>query len=151
MFSAQIVWKGIVYSILMIIAKGVVSLVIYSDYFLKVFSNKGKTRPSPQGRDLPLRSAVDNDQDLSTQEPNKPPHEDAMLVGFAMIARGEIGFLIASLSQSSGTLTFENTSGDGGESIFLIIIWAVVICTILGPVAVGVMVRMKQRRSVESS
>lgn len=134
----------------MIIGKGVVSLVIYSDYFLKVFSNKGKTRPSPDGRNIPLRSATsDNDQRLSTQKPNKPPHEDALLVGFAMIARGEIGFLIASLSQSSGTLTFKNSSSEGSESIFLVIVWAVVICTILGPVAVGVMVRMKQRSSLD--
>jgi Kef-type K+ transport system membrane component KefB len=75
----------------------------------------------------------------------KPPHAIALLVGFAMISRGEIGFLIASLSQSSGTLTLRQRSGSGtissGEEIFLVIVWAVVTCTIAGPIGVGIIVR----------
>lgn len=73
-----------------------------------------------------------------------------MLVGFAMIARGEIGFLIASLSQSSGTLTLRKRDGSdsqsSGEEIFLVIVWAVVLCTIAGPVGVGIIVRRIRQR-----
>lgn len=69
----------------------------------------------------------------------------ALLVAFAMVARGEIGFLIASLSQSSGTLTLRWKESSekiaSGEEIFLVIIWAVVICTIVGPLGVGIIVR----------
>lgn len=73
----------------------------------------------------------------------KPPHLIAFLVGLAMIARGEIGFLIASLSQSSGTLTLRlnGNTEPSGEDIFLVIVWAVAICTILGPIGVGIIVR----------
>jgi hypothetical protein len=50
----------------------------------------------------------------------------ALLVGLAMVARGEIGFLIASLSQSSGTLTLkhrdETSTKSSGEEIFLVIV-----------------------------
>jgi Kef-type K+ transport system membrane component KefB len=81
----------------------------------------------------------------------RPPHAIALLVGFAMISRGEIGFLIASLSQSSGTLTLRQQNGSGsgtissGEEIFLVIVWAVVICTIAGPIGVGIVVRNLRR------
>ncbi len=69
-----------------------------------------------------------------------------MLVGFAMISRGEIGFLIASLSQSSGTLALQQRGDEkdtlsSGEDVFLVIVWAVVICTIVGPIGVGILVR----------
>jgi hypothetical protein len=40
MFTGSIIWKGIVYSILMVIAKGLVSSVIYFEYFLKVWKEK---------------------------------------------------------------------------------------------------------------
>jgi len=67
-----------------------------------------------------------------------------------MIARGEIGFLIASLSQSSGTLTLKKKDGSdaqgSGEEIFLVIVWAVVLCTIVGPVGVGIIVRRLRQR-----
>jgi hypothetical protein len=156
MFSGQIVWKGIVYSILMVIAKGAVSLVIYSDYLIRAWQARRRSRASSRGINIPLRSVptlqIPNNARgnvSAAQEKINPPHTDAMLVGFAMIARGEIGFLIASLSQSSGTLTFKDSSGGGGEAIFLVIVWAVILCTIIGPVAVGIIVRMKHRRSID--
>ncbi|CZR55476.1 related to Na+/H+ antiporter [Phialocephala subalpina] len=155
MFSGPLVWKGIVYSILMIIAKGLVSLVIYSDYLIKLWKSKPQHSAARRSRSIPLRSTERSQthqvsQAVPLQEP-KAPHFDAMLVGFAMIARGEIGFLIASLSQSSGTLTLKNSLGDqsaSGEAVFLVIVWAVVLCTITGPVAVGIIVRNQQRRSL---
>jgi Kef-type K+ transport system membrane component KefB len=74
----------------------------------------------------------------------------ALLVGFAMIARGEIGFLIASLSQSSGTLTLRDPvltgNGSSSDEILLVIIWAVVLCTIIGPIGVGIVVKRLQGR-----
>jgi Kef-type K+ transport system membrane component KefB len=137
MFQGSIVWKGIVYSTLMILGKGLVSIVIYFDYFIKWFTTR---KPSPPRQTTTPNPGVDP-QPTS----KKPPHAIALLVGFAMISRGEIGFLIASLSQSSGTLTLRQRNGSGtissGEEIFLVIVWAVVICTIAGPIGVGIIVR----------
>ncbi|CAD6441978.1 7c53ff06-ac29-4083-8b7a-a50b6ff5a787 [Sclerotinia trifoliorum] len=135
MFSASIVWKGIVYSILMIIAKGLVSLVMYFEYFIKSWQ-KLKTTVSSR---MPTQQP-----ESSSAATTRPPHSEALLVGFSMVARGEIGFLIASLSQSSGTLLLKNrnnTTVASGEAVFLVIVWAVMICTIAGPVVVGVLVR----------
>jgi hypothetical protein len=152
MFQGSIVWKGIVYAILMMTAKGLVCLVIYYEYFSKWLSTCKKPMTARSTRHIPLRPisslqpeptrAIEADVE---QMPSNPPHVIAMLIGFAMIARGEIGFLIASLSQSSGTLTLKHRDGfdaqSSGEEIFLVIVWAVVLCTIAGPVGVGVIVR----------
>jgi hypothetical protein len=162
MFSGSTIWKGVVYSILMIIAKGFVSTVFYIEYFLKIWKNKkplrkwrtkknptlpGSQNPGPQNIRLNTLATTNSnpesapDAELSTG----PPHSMALLAGLAMVARGEIGFLIASLSQSSGTLTFGRRNPLGipssGEEIFLVIVWAVVICTIVGPLGVGIIVR----------
>jgi Kef-type K+ transport system membrane component KefB len=137
MFQGSTVWKGIVYSMLMILAKGLVSAVIYFDHFIKWFTAR---KPSPH-----QQTATPNPRVGPQSTSKKPPHAIALLVGFAMISRGEIGFLIASLSQSSGTLTLRHRNGSGtissGEEIFLVIVWAVVICTIAGPIGVGIIVR----------
>jgi hypothetical protein len=156
MFQGPIVWKGIVYSILMTIAKGLVSLVIYYDYFSKWLHSKKKLIIARITRHIPLRPISSPHPDTSRVEAeteqvtSSPPHTIALLVGFAMIARGEIGFLIASLSQSSGTLTLKKNNGPdtqgSGEEVFLVIVWAVVLCTIIGPVGVGIIVRRLRQR-----
>ena len=62
-----------------------------------------------------------------------------------MISRGETGFLIASLAESKGT--FANTSslrtttqGDSSK-IYLIVIRAVILCRLFGPISVGTLTR----------
>jgi len=49
-----------------------------------------------------------------------------------MVARGEIGFLISAVAEGSGILSAEQ---------FLIVTWAIILCTLVGPVAVGLLVR----------
>jgi len=128
MFSGSIVWKGIVYTILMIIGKGLVAIVIYFEYFIRNLASRKSARAQ----------LVSRNPNLAEQDPTqmKAPHSAAMLMAFAMVARGEIGFLIASLSQSSETLTLKANGQTGtessGEAVFLVIVWAVVLCTIIG-------------------
>lgn len=157
MFAGSIVWKGIVYSVLMILAKGMVSTVLYFEYFMKKWKTKNAVvrwwrRKKPSQPDSvqmtanPLpRGNSNSDHSPNAELSTGPPHSMALLVGLAMIARGEIGFLIASLSQSSGTLTLRRkdslTTESSGEEIFLIIVWAVVVCTVVGPLGVGIIVR----------
>lgn len=56
-----------------------------------------------------------------------------------MVARGEIGYLIASLAESQGIFSNGNT-GQPSE-IYLVVIWAISICTLVGPIAVGTLVK----------
>ena len=58
-----------------------------------------------------------------------------------MVARGEIGFLIAAIAQSEGVFPAAAASSD----LYMTVIWAVVLCTLLGPVAVGLLVMRVKR------
>jgi hypothetical protein len=64
----------------------------------------------------------------------------ALLLALAMTTRGEIGFLIAAVAQSSGLLV--------PEDVYLIVQWGIVLCTLCGPIGVGLVVRkIKQGRA----
>ena len=65
------------------------------------------------------------------------------ILGLAMVARGEIGYLIASLAQSQGI--FGNKSSGEISEIYLIIIWAISICTLISPICVGTLVKRVKR------
>ncbi|KAF2480325.1 Sodium/hydrogen exchanger family-domain-containing protein [Neohortaea acidophila] len=80
----------------------------------------------------------------TTKPPNpvRPPRSlyPAAIIGCAMVSRGEIGFLISSIAAAKGVYGGSNTS-----DLFLVVNWAILICTLLGPLAVGVLVRRVRR------
>ncbi|KAI0637600.1 hypothetical protein C8Q77DRAFT_1214666 [Trametes polyzona] len=67
----------------------------------------------------------------------------AAFIGAAMVARGEIGLLIAQLARGGS----EHAPAPGGEAgvlseePFLLCIWAILLCTLVGPIALGYFVR----------
>jgi len=70
-----------------------------------------------------------------------------------MVSRGEIGFLISSVAQSNGI--FDSAAGgnedDDAISItFLVVTWGIFLCTIIGPLTVGLLVRRVKRLSEKS-
>ena len=67
----------------------------------------------------------------------------AAILGSAMVARGEIGFLISSVAESNSVYSAGTDSGD--SELFLVVTWAILICTFLGPVTVGLLVRRVRR------
>ena len=65
-----------------------------------------------------------------------------------MMARGEIGFLIPAVAESKGTFASPHESAaqeSSSTTIYLVVIWAVVLCTVIGPVSVGLIVKRVQR------
>ncbi|KAG6023654.1 hypothetical protein E4U41_001960 [Claviceps citrina] len=64
----------------------------------------------------------------------------ASIVGCAMVARGEIGFLISSIAESNRVFSTPSETSSTSD-LFLVVTWAIVLCTVLGPVAVGLLVR----------
>lgn len=160
MFASSVVWKGISYAILMFLAKATVGLVLYFDYFATRSNASKFATPSEPGGIAQHDGTVNETPDHQTKFPSKPPHLDAIIVGSTMIARGGFGFLVASEAQSSGTLILQSTgkiltaqiapaeeefqdSNIAEDQIFLVIIWALVLCTIAGPIASGLAVRRK--------
>lgn len=65
----------------------------------------------------------------------------AAFMGIAMVSRGEIGLLIAQVARN-GTHTGNDASeGLLGDEAFLVCVWAILLCTLMGPVGVGFLVR----------
>lgn len=69
----------------------------------------------------------------------------AAMLGTAMTARGEIGFLIASLAETTGLFADPSKPTTGSSEIYLVITWAIVLCTIIGPLGVGMLVKRVRR------
>ncbi|CAL1717028.1 unnamed protein product [Somion occarium] len=112
------------------------------------------TRPLPTSPS-PVSLTVSNDgvsqQTLSPALPVhlRPPFvtrlklslAPAFFIGSAMIARGEIGLLIAQIARN-GSKAGSNAGGALlGEEAFLVCIWAILLCTLVGPIGVGFVVR----------
>ena len=72
------------------------------------------------------------------------------ILGFAMVSRGEISYIIAAVAQSQGVFS---SGSESSSTIFLVVIWAATVCTFVGPVVVGLLVKRlklseKRRESV---
>ncbi|KAH9872821.1 hypothetical protein J1614_005215 [Plenodomus biglobosus] len=163
MFSGSIVWRGIVYTVLMVFAKLICGLWLVR---LSVMPSQGplnrllakvklpsmphlwgrhaeeaSSNPasatnttSPGGASLEARSSPSPPKPLSLQPP--------LILAFAMCARGEIGFLISGVAESNGIFSASGVaSADEPSDIFLVVTWAIVLCTIVGPLGVGMSVR----------
>jgi Kef-type K+ transport system membrane component KefB len=192
MFSGRVVWRGLVYTILMIFAKLIcglwlvrfapmprakaISKLLQSIKFSgKASSATGEKSPQqpdstsatslqrPQNVAVTRRQSssisptVDN-SNVDATAPTAPPNDantsrkriphlprpkslyPAAILGSAMVSRGEIGFLISSVAESNGVF------GEGGNSEeYLVVTWAILLCTLIGPVTVGLLVKRVKR------
>lgn len=167
MFKSAIVWRGIIYTILMILGKLICGLVLVrfsTTPRLPPLSKPKRCKPvEPAPEPQSINTATSSETHTTAIQHNSPsstvPTPDdstvsstspapqslypAAILGSAMIARGEIGFLISSLAESSGTFAGSSTEASNSSSseIFLVVSWAVLLCTIIGPVSVGVLVK----------
>lgn len=204
MFNGHTVWRGIVYSILMLVAKLLCGAWLfrfslslpYPASLRKVLTAMKHTHvsrlwgrqtletqvePPTDGQgtdeDIPIAHSTSHDaanlQSLALAEsddtmirpcaqvlPQAERHNAAVgtvprnkmpapkpfslypcaILGLAMIARGEIGFLISSLAKSNGIFSI----GDD-DQMFLVVTRAILICTVVGPLGVGLLVRRVRR------
>jgi Kef-type K+ transport system membrane component KefB len=203
MFNGSIVWRGVIYSILMLIAKLLCGAWLirfsmslpYPTMLQKVIKAiKYPHIPHLWGKDMSQTTAEPPDNEQRNRQhilvvhstehnaesshsttpaegdtitlthvqasPQPEYHGDTVgtaslntvpaskpfslypgaILGLAMVARGEIGFLISSLAESNGIF-----STDGNDQVFLIVTWAIALCTIVGPVGVGLLVRRVKR------
>ena len=201
MFSGRVVWRGIVYTILMVFAKLICGLWLVrfapmpraktlSNLLQSInFRSKtpgGKKSPQPDStsashqrpqQTTPATRRQSSTIDSPTLDRNRdataaaaalnnipPPSTTlansaantsrkrtpslprpkslypAAILGSAMVSRGEIGFLISSVAEANGVF------GEGGNSEeFLVVTWAILLCTLIGPVTVGLLVKRVKR------
>ncbi|KAL2074321.1 hypothetical protein VTL71DRAFT_8099 [Oculimacula yallundae] len=205
MFRGDIVWRGIVYTVLMLLAKLITGVwlirlniswpkshlpqVLRSVLKLPVScfgrpnAKKTSAKSSQPVSALGVQEAQDTSHELTNKggndantspaltSPEQPPaHPDpshpstpvstsprtakmkkplslypAAILSTAMTARGEIGFLIASLAETTGLFSPSGTPSSESSDIYLVVTWAIVLCTIIGPLAVGTLVKRVRR------
>lgn len=200
MFLGKVVWKGLVYTILMMIGKlmcGVwlfrisfpatslskISKSVKSSLWLQFWGCQATQSSSSPVHDYETRnhegsapedhknqsqnpgstvSGSDNNAQrpdeprcrLTSRSPRKPLSLYASaILGSAMVARGEIGFLISSLAQSKGIFdtSSPNPSEEATSEIFLLVTWAIFLCTLAGPLCVGALVRRVKKLEKNSA
>ena len=190
MFSGPIVWRGVVYTILMAAGKllcGVWLLSFASPiHALQLVVKKvsgasnnwkskklvpaaqcitgqptsesspnGETRQQPQQQEIPVRLQETRPDVLVSKNVSPEPEMPvsvypACILGFAMVARGEIGFLISALAESTGIFSGSSGSPNQPSELFLIVTWSISLCTIIGPVCVGLLVNRVRRLEMRS-
>ena len=183
LFSSRVVWRGLIYTLLMLFGKLLTGLWLlrFSKPAVRVprllrpsnlgwqcwpCNHKHRTTTTVLSAGLcnppkansgwctsgPASSAQIGTNAPYTTRPLRPtpskPHKPlslypAIIIETAMVSRGEIGFLILSVAASKGIFkSSEDVDARKGSSeIFLIAIWAVTLCTVVGPIAVGPYVR----------
>ncbi|KAH7018729.1 Sodium/hydrogen exchanger family-domain-containing protein [Macrophomina phaseolina] len=206
MFTGSVIWRGIVYTILMLFAKLVCGLWLIrfsiSPYILenlklrklrlpsmphlwgastekenksarkkdrnRMHSHAGTTEPESSEQQISQVQTPERSENEVTDYhgPQPTPNVDrdisapatrhtspnplmpislypASIIGSAMVARGEIGFLISSIAESKGIFSSTSTSASSShpDEIFLVVTWAIMLCTIIGPLTVGLLVR----------
>ncbi|KAJ5585402.1 uncharacterized protein N7459_005202 [Penicillium hispanicum] len=205
MFEGNVVWRGIIYALLMSFGKMVTGLWLvrfslrpFSDlrpalrkwfpcanfllcgaYKLRSQKNQRKEKAPEQNSHPSKKATKGPNKNTSGEVPRQRPESSSAgsrsqvepqghtpngtpdsnntpalsskpkslyppsILGLAMVARGEVGYLIASLAQSQGMFP-SRPSGKTSE-VYLVIIWAISICTLLGPISVGTLVKRVQK------
>ncbi|KAJ5359495.1 uncharacterized protein N7496_011908 [Penicillium cataractarum] len=125
LWTGERIWRGIVFTLIMAIAKFIVGLWIPFWKFLG--PSKGHSRAV-------LESPTANNERTGY----RPASLAGLLLGSAMVARGEIGLLIIEVGYNETSYV----SQDG----FITAVWAILLNTIIGPVIVGNLVKYRGKR-----
>ena len=165
--SHGVVWRGILYSLLMVAAKFAVGIwmVIWPERRpAETETNRMENRrPRSRGAtasniahqpDIPLEAAphaiqTGSPSNTGLDSPSQPAMSrtrSAFLLGVAMVARGEIALIVAQLARP---LLLSDQGGAGGSSVtesepFAVVIWAILISTVGGAIGVGIVLRTRK-------
>ncbi|CAE7205245.1 hypothetical protein PTNB73_07068 [Pyrenophora teres f. teres] len=138
LWTGEAIWKGVVYTLLMLVGKAIVGLWI--PLWSTIQHDPKKAQESQQqdavaenGQALEKvhSSPYSSTRKAALQSATSP----AILLGMAMVARGEIGLLIVEIG-------YNNTPYVTSEG-FITAIWAILLNTIIGPVFVGLVIKYK--------
>ncbi|GAA5896944.1 cation:proton antiporter [Sporobolomyces salmoneus] len=168
LWTGQIVWKGIVYSILMLLGKLLVGgCIVLNDLILPPKAptgggtKSGKEEEKNSSTSTPTNTLAErgsHDKEslpLSTPSSTERTRRETFMketlpasafLGTALVARGEIGILVLQVAYNSSSSSSSNSTRVLGTEAYLVSIWAVTICTILGPIGFGRLVKSRWGR-----
>ncbi|KAF8178186.1 Cation/H+ exchanger [Mycena galopus ATCC 62051] len=137
--SSRVVWRGIVYSLLMGLAKILVGvwMLVWPDAVLGYgwFGRRLSHTHNP-GDETNL-DPVDESPPVAVHHLKLSRTRSAVLVGLAMIARGEIALIVAEISRP---LLGIREPGETSEP-FAIVIWATLLNTAAGAILLGLLLK----------
>lgn len=113
LWTGEVIWKGVVYTLLMVFAKLIVGIVVPVWDFISPRIRKRSSEKIPRNVTASWASAT--------------------LLGACMVARGEIGLLIIQIGLNETPFLTQKA--------FIIGVWAIVLNTIIGPVLVGILLK----------
>ncbi|RHZ58994.1 hypothetical protein CDV55_102781 [Aspergillus turcosus] len=138
LWTGKRIWRGVVFSLLMVVAKFAVGI------WLPLWKYAPLLRPSKR-KELSLSKEENGEQELQndSREKDGRSHSNTtwlsgLLLGSAMVARGEIGLLIIEIGY--------NETSYVSEDAFITGVWAILLNTIVGPMAVGLLVKYYGKR-----
>ncbi|TKA74451.1 hypothetical protein B0A55_05072 [Friedmanniomyces simplex] len=133
LWTGSAIWHGIVYTLLMIVGKLVVGLWIP---LWAAMSSPARANIEAGNRDTASPPTPQLEAQSRTRKSMiKAALSPGCLLGMAMVARGEIGLLIIQIGFNSTLYV--------SQAAFLTGIWAIMLNTIVGPVAVGALVKYR--------
>ncbi|KAL5046567.1 hypothetical protein BDW71DRAFT_207359 [Aspergillus fruticulosus] len=151
LWTGKRIWRGIVFTLLMVFAKFIVG--IWVPLWQALFRSKTKEPrrpPSPPNHNERRRedeeaetAAVDTSNEKPARDGTMSTWLSGLLLGSAMVARGEIGLLIIEIG-------YNETSYVSQEG-FITGVWAILLNTIIGPVTVGLLVKFHGKRIGEGA
>ncbi|RDW64436.1 cation:proton antiporter [Aspergillus mulundensis] len=146
LWTGRRIWRGVVFTLLMVFAKFVVGMWV--PLWQAVFRSKSDEPRRPPRATQDARRQRDEEVEAAsgTETLNEKPANEGrvttwlsgLLLGSAMVARGEIGLLIIEIG-------YNETSYVSQEG-FITGVWAILLNTIIGPVSVGLLVKFYGKR-----
>ncbi|KAJ5183065.1 hypothetical protein N7492_000681 [Penicillium capsulatum] len=140
LWTGERIWRGVVFTLLMAFAKCVVGIWIPIWQVIlggKSDNNPESQQPPSQPKETKTREKRNSAQGVERgQDKGKAWRRAwlaAILLGSAMVARGEIGLLIIEIGHNETPYV----SDEG----FITGVWAILLNTIIGPVTVGLLVK----------
>lgn len=124
-------WRGVLYAALMCVGKLIVGVPIVLWSLLSSPDNNPTPQCAAQPPPTPPLRLTARDRLRASLYP-------ATFMGVAMVSRGEVGLLIAQIGRTS---TGSSSRGLLSEEGFLVCIWAILLCTLVGPICVSMIVR----------
>ncbi|KAE9404436.1 hypothetical protein BT96DRAFT_964182 [Gymnopus androsaceus JB14] len=134
--SSRVVWRGLVYALLMAIAKALTGiwLLVPPSFFTLPQSCTNLKKKNPNKREH-----RDHNPDTDSSEPTMSRMNSAVLLGLAMIARGEVALIVSQLARPILTET--------SQEPYAMVIWAILLDTVGGTLGVGLLLRQKIKRA----
>lgn len=150
LFSGRIVWQGICYTLIGVFSKLICGVFVMLSHTFTQWRRSKARMPKAFLRKKAVSSAQAKDAQPSQATPTFPPSTNlekpstpsllpvSALLGSAMVARGEISLLILNLAREASPALMP-------DNLFYIAIWATLLCTIIGPLTVGIIVKRMKR------